>query len=96
MLSVPDQDERRRLAKRIVREGLSVRAAERAARWAGAHERERRVTPSTRRSPRGSRTRSGSLTGFEAKVGAAGLTIPVDGDVQLEELAEALERLGTP
>jgi hypothetical protein len=36
------------------------------------------------------------LTGFEAKVGTAGLTIPVDGDVQLEELAEALERLGTP
>jgi hypothetical protein len=36
------------------------------------------------------------LTGFEAKVGAAGLQVPVDGDVQLEELAEALERLGTP
>src|SRR3954451_7771688 len=36
VLAVPDQDGRRRLAKRIVREGLSVRAAERAARWAGA------------------------------------------------------------
>ena len=36
------------------------------------------------------------LTGFDAKVGAAGLHIPVDGEVQLEELAEALERLATP
>ena len=36
------------------------------------------------------------LTGFEAKVGAAGLHVPVAGEVELEELAEALERLGTP
>ena len=36
------------------------------------------------------------LTGFEAKVGAAGVHVPVDSEVQLEELAEALERLGTP
>jgi hypothetical protein len=36
------------------------------------------------------------LTGFEAKVGATGLHVPVDSEVQLEELAEALERLGTP
>src|SRR4029077_7296341 len=44
VLAVPDHDERRKLAKRIVREGLSVRAAERAARWAGAKTKERRVT----------------------------------------------------
>ena len=36
VLAVPGDDERRALARRIVREGLSVRAAERAARWAGA------------------------------------------------------------
>ena len=36
VLAVPDHDGRRKLAKRIVREGLSVRAAERAARTAGA------------------------------------------------------------
>ena len=38
VLAVPDHDERRKLAKRIVREGLSVRAAERAARWAGRED----------------------------------------------------------
>ncbi|MGH3141701.1 MAG: ParB/RepB/Spo0J family partition protein, partial [Gaiellales bacterium] len=35
VLAVPDHDERRRLAREIVRRGLSVREAERAARWAG-------------------------------------------------------------
>src|SRR5207344_512232 len=44
VLAVPDHDERRKLARRIVREGLSVRAAERAARWAGAKTKERRAT----------------------------------------------------
>ena len=34
------------------------------------------------------------LTGFDAKVGAAGVHVPLDGEVQLAELAEALERLG--
>ena len=96
VLAVPDQDGRRRLAKRIVKEGLSVRAAERAARWAGARTKERRgsaVDPAL-----AARVKDAFrlLTGFEAKVGAAGLQVPVDGDVQLEELAEALERLGTP
>ena len=38
VLSVPDHDDRRQLARRIVRQGLSVRAAERAARWAGAQD----------------------------------------------------------
>ncbi len=36
------------------------------------------------------------LTGFEAKVGSGGLHVPVDSEVQLEELAEALERLAQP
>src|SRR5207248_8694244 len=44
VLSVPDQDGRRKLARRIVKEGMSVRAAERAARWAGARTKERRVS----------------------------------------------------
>ena len=37
ILSVPDHDERRRLARRIARDGMSVRAAERAARGGRAH-----------------------------------------------------------
>ncbi len=96
VLAVPDQDGRRRLAKRIVKEGLSVRAAERAARWAGARTKERRVTAVDPALAARVKDAFRLLTGFEAKVGAAGLQVPVDGDVQLEELAEALERLGTP
>jgi ParB family chromosome partitioning protein len=96
VLAVPDQDGRRRLAKRIVKEGLSVRAAERAARWAGARTKERRVSAVDPALAARVKDAFRLLTGFEAKVGAAGLQVPVEGDVQLEELAEALERLGTP
>ncbi|HST18413.1 MAG TPA: ParB/RepB/Spo0J family partition protein [Gaiellaceae bacterium] len=94
VLSVPDHDGRRRLARRIVREGLSVRAAERAARWSGARTRERR--PSAVDPILAERVKSAlkRLTGFDAKVGAAGVHVPLDGEVQLAELAEALERLG--
>jgi len=43
ILSLPDDDARRRLARRVVKEGLTVRAAERAAREGGAKRRPRRV-----------------------------------------------------
>jgi ParB family chromosome partitioning protein len=44
VLAVPDQDGRRRLAREIVKTGMSVRAAEQKARWAGARQsHERRV-----------------------------------------------------
>src|SRR5204862_6984439 len=36
VLAVPDNEGRRRLARKIVRQGLSVRAPEREARWSGA------------------------------------------------------------
>jgi ParB family transcriptional regulator, chromosome partitioning protein len=96
VLAVPDHDGRRRLAKRIVREGLSVRAAERAARWAGAKTKERRVTSVDPVVAGRIKDSFRLITGFEAKVGAAGLHVPLDGEVQLEELAEALERIVTP
>jgi hypothetical protein len=79
-----------------VREGLSVRAAERAARWAGAKTKERRVTSVDPALAARVKDAFRLLTGFDAKVGAAGVSVPLDGEVQLEELAEALERLGTP
>src|SRR5690348_12368627 len=88
ILSVPDQDGRRKLARTIVREGMSVRAAERAARWAGARTKERRVTsvdPALAGRVKGAIR---ELTGFEAKVGAGGVRIPLDGEVQLAELVE--------
>jgi ParB family chromosome partitioning protein len=91
VLAVPDDEGRRRLAKRIVREGLSVRAAERAAHAAGARTKARRaaVDPDL-----AARVESGLrvLTGLDAKVRPTGVHIAIDGDVQLEELAEALER----
>ena len=39
ILAVPDHEHRRELARRIVRQGLSVRSAEGAARWSGAGRR---------------------------------------------------------
>ncbi len=95
VLAVPDNDGRRKLARRIVREGLSVRAAERAARWAGARTKERKATSVDPVVAGRIKDAVKALTGFEAKVGAAGVHVPLDGEVQLEELAEALERLLT-
>jgi ParB family chromosome partitioning protein len=92
VLSIPDDADRRRLAKRIVAEGMSVRAAERAARWSGAKTRERRTTAVDPAVAARVKDAFKRVTGFDAKVGRAGLTVPLD-DVQLEELAEALERL---
>ncbi|HET7128197.1 MAG TPA: ParB/RepB/Spo0J family partition protein [Gaiellaceae bacterium] len=93
VLSIPDHDARRRLARRIVRDGMSVRSAERAAKAAGAATRERRTSAVDPVVAQRVRDAFRTLTGFDAKVGAAGLQVAVDGDVQLEELAEALERL---
>jgi ParB family chromosome partitioning protein len=93
LLSIPDHDARRRLARRIVRDGMSVRAAERAAKDAGAATRERRTSAVDPALAQRVREAFRTLTGFDAKVGAAGLQVAVDGDVRLEELAEALERL---
>ena len=43
VLAVPDHEGRRRLARRIVQKGMTVRAAEQAARWSGARTRPRRA-----------------------------------------------------
>src|SRR3954453_12222502 len=45
VLAVPDNEGRRRLARKIVRQGLSVRAAEREARWSCATTKLRRSAP---------------------------------------------------
>ena len=62
VLSLPDDDARKRLAKRIAREGMSVRAAERAAQAGGATRRPRAASPCRSRArrarPRRGRTRS--------------------------------------
>ena len=93
MLAVPDHDARRRLARRIIAEGLSVRAAERAARWAGARTKERQKSSVDPEVAARVKETFRLLTGFDAKVGRAGMHVAIDSSVQLEELAEALERL---
>jgi len=93
LLAVPDDAVRRRLARRIVREGLSVRAAERAARWSGAKTRERRTQSVDPVLAARVRDALRSLTGLESRVGRGGVHLPVDDPVRLEELAETLERL---
>ena len=93
LLSIPDHGARRRLARRIVREGMSVRSSERAAKAAGAATRARRTSAVDPALAARVRAAFRALTGLDAKVGAAGLQVAVDGDAGLEELAEALERL---
>ena len=95
VLAVPDNEGRRRLARKIVRQGLSVRAAEREARWSGAKVKRRRQAPADPQLSERVQRAAERLTGFPARVTARGLEIPVESEVQLEELAEALERAGS-
>jgi ParB family transcriptional regulator, chromosome partitioning protein len=92
VLSVPDHEERRRLARRIVRQGLSVRAAERAARWAGARARPRTrtspVDPALAERARDALTR---LTGTPVRIAPGRLELPFADDTELAVLCEALE-----
>jgi ParB family chromosome partitioning protein len=94
VLAVPDNAERVRLAKRIVNGGLSVRAAERAAQSAGA-KRKRRRAPASVDPALASRVETAATraTGMAARVSSGRLEIPYADETELEELAEALERL---
>jgi ParB family transcriptional regulator, chromosome partitioning protein len=94
VLSLPDHDARRRLARKIVREGLSVRAAERLAQAGGAARKPRRVAAARVDPALAERVRAAAerLTGLPAHVSAAGrLEITFSSETQLEELAETLE-----
>jgi ParB family chromosome partitioning protein len=97
VLAIPDNEGRRRLAREIVTKGLTVRAAERAARWAGARTKPRRDAGSVRVDPGlAERVRAAveRTTGFRPRVGARRVEIPIADEHELAELAEALERLG--
>jgi ParB family transcriptional regulator, chromosome partitioning protein len=92
VLAVPDHGERRRLAREIVRRGLSVREAERLARWAGARRKPRRagirVDPVLADRVR---TAAELLTGRPVRVRSNRLEITFTDEVELAELAEVLE-----
>jgi len=92
VLAVPDHEGRRRLAREIVRRGLSVRAAEQRAKWAGARQRPRtraaRVDPAL-----AARVRDAveHLTGRHARVAPGRVELLFADELDLAELAEALE-----
>jgi ParB family chromosome partitioning protein len=93
VLAVPDQVERRRLARTIVARGMSVRAAERAARWSGARTKPRTKTPVD--PALAARVKQGlqRLTGLEARVAPGKIELAYGDEHDLEELVETLDRL---
>ena len=97
VLAVPDQEGRRRLAREIVRKGMSVRAAEQRARWAGARQKPRvkgaPIDPALSARVRGAAER---LTGMPVRLTRGRLEIQFADEFELAELAEALERYAPP
>jgi ParB family chromosome partitioning protein len=92
ILAVPGNEERRLLARKVVRKGLTVRATERAARWAGAKtkpRRGRRVSPAVAARARGAVE---AVTGTAVRVTDTRIEIPFADETELEELIEAFER----
>jgi ParB family chromosome partitioning protein len=92
VLAVPGHEERRQLARKIVRQGLSVRAAERAARWAGARTRTVRKAPVDPALAARARAAAERLTGLPARIASGRLELAFADETELEELVEALER----
>ncbi|HLX31304.1 MAG TPA: ParB/RepB/Spo0J family partition protein [Gaiellaceae bacterium] len=92
VLGVPDNEGRRRLAQEIVRRGLSVRATEQRAKWAGAKQRPRTrsvsVDPALAERVR---TALETLTGYHARVASGRVELPFADEHDLAEIAEALE-----
>ncbi|MFN8222747.1 MAG: ParB/RepB/Spo0J family partition protein [Gaiellales bacterium] len=95
VLAVPDDVARLRLAKKIVRDGMTVRAAERASKQDGARSRPRtsatvRVDPQLVARAQAAAER---LTGIQAKVTGNRLELDFQDETGLAELVESLERL---
>jgi ParB family chromosome partitioning protein len=93
VLAVPDHEGRRRLAREIVQKGLSVRAAEQRAKWAGARQKPR-VRAASVDPVLAARVKDAlqHLTGFHAKVGRGRVELQFADEHELAELVEALER----
>ena len=91
VLSVPDDEARKRLARRIMKDGMTVRSAERAAQDGGARRRPRRkhlLDPALAERAAKAATK---LTGLPAKITPGALEVRVDDETQLAELVEVLE-----
>jgi len=91
VLAVPDQEGRRQLAHEIVKRGLTVREAERAARWKGAKRKPRKAAKVDPLLADRACAAAQLLTGLRTRVGPGRLEILFADEVELAELAEALE-----
>ncbi len=91
VLSLPDDDARRRLARRIVKDGMTVRSAERAAQDGGARRRPRRAATADPALADRARTAAERLTGLPVRVTDEVLQVRFGDDTRLAELVETLE-----
>jgi ParB family chromosome partitioning protein len=93
VLALPDHDDRKALARRAVKNGLSVRQVEQATRDAGApRQRRARQEPLDPALASRAATAAERLTGFSARVSPGKLEIRFENETELSELVEALER----
>ena len=91
ILALADDAARRRLAKRIVEEGLTVRAAERLAREGGARRRPRRTATLDPELAERARLAAERLTALPARIANGSLQVRFEDETGLAELVEALE-----
>ncbi len=92
VLAVPDDEAKLRLARRIVREGMTVRSAERAAQEGGAKRRPRRASaPVDPQLAERARSAAERLGGLPVRVTSGVLEIHFGDETRLAELVEALE-----
>ena len=92
VLAVQDDEARIRLARRVVRDGMTVRATERAAQEGGARRRPR-ATPVDPALAERARAAAERLTGLPSRVAAGKLELHFGDETRLEELVETLEAL---
>jgi ParB family chromosome partitioning protein len=91
VLSLQDDDARRRLARRIVQDGMTVRAAERAAQNGGARRRPRRTGAYDPALVDRATAAAGRLTGLPVRLTNGTLQVAFGDETGLGELVEALE-----
>ena len=90
VLAVPDDDARLRLARRAARDGLTVRATERAAQESGARRRPR-SSPVDRALAERARHAAERLTGLPVRVSAGKLELHFGDETRLAVLVVTLE-----
>ncbi len=96
VLALPDDDSRVTLARKIARDGMTVRAAEQAAREGGARRKPRRATVTADPALAGRAAHAAHrLTGHPARVIGSRLEIEFRDDTGLAEVVEALEATGS-